>query len=111
MIVYISQDSCKFPITMYDTECGDCPVEKELFIHLLFGSLEYHSFYNLNDGKMKLMNKDATDFHVWGTMTIHVYICVGAHARCLDIGSVQFRQLRLTLCDPMNHSTPGLPVG
>ena len=90
MIVYISQDSCKFPITMYDTEYGDCPVEKELFIHLLFGSLEYHSFYNLNDGKMKLVNKDATDLHVWGTMTIHVCICVDAHARCLDIRSVQF---------------------
>ena len=32
------------------------------------------------------------------------------HFHLYMISSVQFTQSSLTLCDPMNHSTPGLPV-
>lgn len=70
----------------FDVLHGACHVEKQLFIHLSSDCLELHYFYNSNDGKVKLMDKDATDMHVWGIMTIYVYTCVDACTICLDIG-------------------------
>ena len=43
-------------------------------------------------------------------INIYKYVCIQLH---MYISSVQFSsgiQLCVTLCDPMNHSTPGLPV-
>ena len=57
----------------------------------------------------------------FGGEWIHVYVRLSPIAVYLTLGrhnlvnwlSIQFSsvaQLCLTLCDPMNHSTPGLPV-
>ena len=85
--------------------CSFLFISNFLPIHFLFLLV---SAYLLLFTKPAVLSFSHSEYSVQIFQHLYVCVCVCVCAKSLQIRSVA--QLCPTLCDPMNHSTPGLPV-
>ena len=105
-----------FPILYYKYDCNIVCHKHFIMIHSLVGRLDYHeAIVSITLGYHKALIFSLLCYQCMNCYTCKWYtnffLILSFHFWCLMFSSVQFSfSVCPTLCDPMNHSTPGLPV-